>query len=400
MLAYLDHAAATPMRPAARDAWLAALESAPGNPSSVHRWGRQARAILDEARARVADALGAESRAVRFVRGGTESDNLAVLGRAARVRAEGRAPLLVRTTVEHSAVREAVRAAAAEGGEEAELPVTPSGGVDEDWLASILARRPALLSLVWVNHETGSILPAPAVGAACREAGVPFHIDAMQAPGRIPVDLAELPVDLFSVSSHKVGGPRGAAALVVRDDDLLAPRLFGGGQEEGIRPGTEDVAAAAGFAAALEEAVAELDAEAQRLRTLRDRLEAGLRASVPGLRVHGAEGPRAPHILNVGVPGLPRDLLPRALDVEGIGASAGSACRSGGTEASPVLEGFYGAEAARAVAPLRLSLGRTTRDDEVSAALDRIPRVIERARDAGLAAPLPGKREAGDDETT
>jgi cysteine desulfurase len=384
-LAYLDHAAATPMRPEVRREVLAVLDRAPGNPSSVHRAGRMAREILEAARRRIGEVLGLPHETVYFVRGGTESDNLAILGRAARVRAEGKTPVLARSAVEHSAVRGAVDGAVREGGRAVVLPVSPDGGLDPAALAGILDEGPDLVSLIWVNHETGSILPVPRVVEACRESGVPVHVDGVQAPGRIPLDPGVLAADLLTLSAHKLGGPRSTAILVVRDPTLLSPRLFGGGQEGGNRPGTEDVAGAHGMAVALEAAAGEQPEEARRLGELRDRLENGLRGRIEGLVVHGAEGPRAPHISNVGVPGLPRDLLPRALDLEGVAVSAGSACRSGATDVSPVLAAYYGEDAARARAPLRLSLGWTTREEEIERALERIPVVVARAREAGLA---------------
>lgn len=376
---YLDHAAATPLRPEVLEAMLPHLEGVHGNPSAVHQTGRRARKSLDDAREQIADLLGVPPGTVHFVRGGTESDNLAVLGRFDRVRADAPPPLFVRTGVEHSAVREAMEAAASRGAEEVILPLRPDGTVDEPTLEGLLERRPALVSVQWVNQETGSVLPVAEVAERCRDAGVPVHSDAVQAVGRVKVNPGEVPVDLLSLSAHKLGGPRGMGVLVVRRKDLLSPRLFGGGQENGLRPGTEDVAGAVGMAAALERALHAMPDEAARLGRLRDRLQAGLAERVSGLRVHGGEGPRAPHILNVGVPGLPRDLLPRALDVEGIATSAGSACRSGGTEVSPVLEAYYGHDEARAVAPLRLSLGWTTSEEEVERALENIPRVVARA---------------------
>jgi cysteine desulfurase len=382
---YLDHAAATPLRPEVARAVRTVQDRLPGNPSASHRWGREAREELEDARERVGRALGVPPRSVHFVRGGTESDNLAVLGRADRVRARGETPVLVRSGIEHSAVRESVTAAVAAGGREEILSVRADGTVDEGALDLLLQQRPHLVSVMWVNHETGTILPVGRVADRCREAGVAFHVDAVQAVGRIPVEASTLPIDLLSVSGHKLGGPPGTGVLVVRDRDLLAPRLFGGGQEGGLRPGTEDVAGAVGMAVALEGATAWVNDEASRLARLRFRLEEGLRAGIPALRVHGREGPRAPHILSVGVPGLPRDVLPGALDLEGVGVSAGSACRTGSTTVSPVLAALYG-EAAAEVAPLRLSLGWTTREEDVERALDVIPAVVDRVRAAGLAA--------------
>ena len=379
---YLDHAAATPLRPQVRKAMAEAEEQAGANPSGVHRRGREARRTLERARGRMGELLGVSSRCIYFVRGGTEANNLAVLGRADRVRTGGSPPLMVSTPVEHSSVRGAVERVAQDHGSEASLPVQPSGQVEASALRELLDRGPALVSIQRVNHETGSVLSVPRVVRACREREIPLHSDMVQAVGRIALGDPDLLPDLVSFSAHKLGGPRSMGALVVKDRDLLVPRLFGGGQEGGLRPGTEDVIGAAGFAAALELALNDLPEEASRLGALRQELEEGLREKIPELVVHGSEGPRAPHILNVGVPGLSPDLLPRALDLEGIAASAGSACRSGSTTMSPVLAGFYGAERAASVAPLRLSLGWTTAPEDIQRAMEIIPDVVERVRSA------------------
>lgn len=384
---YLDHGAATPLRPEVREAMAPLLEGLVGNPSSVHHWGRKARSVLEEARSRVAGILGTAPERVFFVRGGTESDNLAVLGRlrAALAEADGDGPpLLVRTPLEHSAVRDAMGLAAEMGARVEELPVAPSGDVDGSALEALLGRRPALVSVQWVNHDTGLVLGIERVLEACRDAGVPLHSDAVQAAPWLPLPLDRVPVDMVSLSGHKLGGPRGVGVLVLRDRDLLRPILAGGGQEGGLRPGTEDVAGAVGFAEALARSQQALPEAAEGVEELRDLLQDRLREAVPDLRVHGTEGRRAPHLLNVGVPGLPPDILPMALDQEGIGASAGSACRSGSSEPSPALSALYGTEA-EGVAPLRLSLGWTTTRNEVEEAASRIPRIVERIRAAGVA---------------
>ena len=379
---YLDHAAATPLRPAVREAMAQAEERSVGNPSGVHRRAREARRTLEEARSRMGELLGVPPRFVRFVRGGTESNNLAILGRADRIRRAGAQPFLVSTAVEHSSVREAVAQAVEFGAKAAVLPLDPSGRIEPPALDELLARSPALISIQQVNHETGTVLPVSQVVRAARDRGIPVHSDMVQAIGRIPLDdPAGLP-DLISFSAHKLGGPRSMGALVIRDPDLLAPRLFGGGQEDGLRPGTEDVVGAVGFAAAVEMALIDSAGENSRLTRLRGELEEGLREKIPDLIVHGEGGPRAPHILNVGVSGLSPDLLPRALDMEGLAASAGSACRSGSTTMSPVLTGFYGETHAADVAPLRLSLGWTTTPEEVRRATEVIAQAVARAREA------------------
>lgn len=379
---YLDHAAATPMRPEVSRAMAPFREGIVGNPSSAHRWGRAARAALEDARERTAFVLGVSPEAVYFVRGGTESINLAILGRADRELAKGDGPVvLLRSAIEHAAVRESMDAAEAAGCSVEVLAVGPDGGLllpDPDELRGRAVR---LISVQWVNHETGLVLPIPELAEVCGRADVPLHVDAVQAVGKISFDLGETEVDLLSLSSHKLGGPRGVGALVVRPEIEIAPRQYGGGQERGLRPGTEDVAGAVGLSHALEISAASLNLETKRLAGLRELLEARLGGALPELRIHGKEGPRAPHILSIGVPGLPRDVLPGALDLAGVAVSAGSACRSGATSVSPVLQALYG-EVAADVAPLRLSLGWSTTREEVEEAARRIPPVVERVRNA------------------
>jgi len=268
------------------------------------------------------------------------------------------------------------------------LPVAPDGTLDSSAVSDFLTGSPdgdvpALVSCMWVNHETGSVLAVENLGEECRRAGVVSHVDATQ--GALKFANSPLPsADLVSLSAHKLGGPRGMGVLLVRDASVLHPLHFGGGQEGELRPGTEDVTGAEGTAVALQEARASLPREEERLRALRNRLEAALEEAIPELRVHGREGPRAPHLLNVGVPGLPLDLLPGALDLEGIAASAGAACRSGAGGASQVLVSLYGKAHAERTAPLRLSLGWTTTEEEVDVAAGIIPRVVDRIRKAGI----------------
>jgi len=376
---YLDHAATTPLRPSvARVMAQVGLET-PGNPSSPHREGRSARAALEAARERLAEVLDVPPGWVFFTRGGTESDNLAVLGRA---RAETGGAIVI-SALEHSAVREAAAHLAGAGRRVVVLPVHSSGEVDPVALEEALASPvpPSVLSVQAVNSEVGLVLELGPVleGAASR--GVPVHVDAVQAMGRIPLPKGAA---LLTLSAHKVGGPRGMGVLVRDPSVALHPLHHGGAQESGLRPGTEDVAGAVGTAEAIRAAEEERPHEVERLGALRERLETALLGNVPGLRIHGGEGARAPHILGLGLPGVPMDLLPGALDLEGIAASAGSACRSGSTEPSPTLLGLYG-RAAASVAPVRLSLGRETTTGEVEAAIPRILGVFERVR-AGFGA--------------
>jgi cysteine desulfurase len=345
------------------------LSDAFGNPSSAHAWGRRAAAALDEARARAALALGAHPGEVVFVRGGTESDNLAVLGRAAAARREGRTPLIVHTAFEHRAVLDAAEACRELGGDTRALAVDRSGALDLDALEGALDERPALVSVLWVNNEVGTVLPVREVVRRARARGVVVHSDAVQAVGKVPVDAGEEGPHLLTVTGHKIHGPKGTGLLVVRPGVKLLPLLFGGGQEGGLRPGTQDVAGAVGLATALELAVRERETEAPRLAALRDLLEAGLGERLTGIRVHGGTGERAPHVSNVGIRGIDQETLLAGLDLEGILVSGGSACASGVPRASHVLRAMYGAEA-DGWATVRFSLGRQTTGEEIRRAVE------------------------------
>jgi cysteine desulfurase len=376
---YLDHAATTPLRREVRDAMDPWMGEAFGNPSSVHRFGRRAAAALAEARERVAAALGARPTEIYFVRGGTESDNMAVRGRAAVARARGDRPRVAASTVEHSAVLESLDRVEARGGDAHRIPVDPDGSLDGDVLDEVLSLRPDVLSVMWVNNEVGLVLPVPELAARARAAGVPMHTDAVQAIGKIPVRVDQTPVDLLTVTGHKIYGPGGAGILFVREGTELVPSLVGGGQERGLRPGTEDVAGAVGLAEAIALAVEEQPRESLRLAALRDGLESSLLERFPDLTVHGGEGTRAPHVANLGVPGVDATALVQALDMEGVAVSSGSACHSGASKASHVLTALYGPGASQA--SVRFSLGHLSDDGRVRRAAGVASQVIERLRE-------------------
>ncbi|HSG49151.1 MAG TPA: cysteine desulfurase family protein [Longimicrobiales bacterium] len=373
---YLDYAATTPVRDEVRAAMEPYLWEDFGNPSSTHRWGRRAQAALEEARATVAEALGARRREVVFVRGGTESDNLALLGRVDADRRAGRTPHLITTAVEHKAVLDTAHAAEAAGARCTILPVDAGGAVSLDALDDALRGGASLVSAMWVNNEVGTVQPMEALAARARAVGVPVHTDAVQAVGKLPVRVDQVPVDLLSVTGHKIYGPKSTGALFVRDGVELVSRLHGGSQEGGLRPGTQDVAGAVGLAAALRLAVEEQASFAASRRPLRDELEARLLAGIPGLVVHGAPGVRAPHILSVGIPGVDPELLQVSLDMEGLAVSGGSACTSGSTSLSHVLEAMLGPGTPPAV--IRYSLGRATTREEVLGAAEVTLGVVER----------------------
>lgn len=367
---YLDYAATAPLRPEARRALIDALDAGWGNPSSIHSHGRESRARLEDARARLAALIGAAPGEIVFTRAGTEADNLAVLGRA---RTRPGAPVAC-SAVEHKAVLAAVGAA---GAPSLILPVDGEGVVRMDALDDALAREPAVVSVMWANNETGVVQPVGEIAERCAAAGVAFHSDAVQALGRVPVRADG--AALLAFSAHKVGGPKGIGALYVRRGTELAPLLFGGGQERGLRPGTEDVAGALAFVAAAEAAESGRAAESIRVGGLRDRLERGIGERVGGVVVNGGGAERLPHVCNLSVPGADPELLLMALDLEGIAVSSGSACSSGAVTPSHVLTAM-GLAPEVAGPSVRFSLGWNTTGAEIDRVLEVFPAIAERVR--------------------
>lgn len=382
---YLDHAATTPIR----DEVLAAMSPffGPrfGNPSSVHRWGRDARVALDEARERVAACLGANADEVCFTSGGTEGDNFAILGVCRTLRPEGRTAAIT-TPIEHKAVLAAVHQAAHEGGEERLVNVDANGLVDETHYASLLDNRVAIASIMWVNNEVGVIQDVPRLAAQAKAAGAMFHTDAVQAFGKVPVDARTMPFDLATISGHKLGAPKGIGALYIRRNTPLEPMFHGGSQDRGRRPGTENVAFAVGLATACELTLAEHDAEHARLETLRNAFEAMLSARVPDAIFHARGAARAPHVSNVSIPGTSSESMLMALDMRGIACSAGSACQSGSVSASHVLSAM-GVSNDIANAALRVSFGCMSSDSDVPRIVEAMATLAAKAR-APKAAPV------------
>lgn len=381
---YLDHSATTPVRPEVFDAMRPFFGPRFGNPSSIHRWGREARAALDEARERVARCLGAHADEICFTSGGTESDNLAVLGAWRGARERGKTAI-VTTPIEHKAVLEAVHTAGHEGADERLLAMTADGVVDRASFDAQVRDDVAVASVMWVNNEIGSIQPVPEFAETAAARGVVFHTDAVQAFGKVAIDAAAVPFDILSISGHKIGAPKGCGALFLRRGTSIEPLFHGGSQDRGRRPGTENVAFAVGLATATEIAIAEHEREAARLRALRDRLQAMLLARVPGLVVHARHAPRAPHILNVSVPGTDSESMLIALDLQGIACSGGSACQSGSNSPSYVLSAI-GVEPALAAAAVRMSLGVLTNDAAVERVAEVFPRLAAKARGAAASA--------------
>jgi cysteine desulfurase len=370
---YLDHGATTPLRPEARAAMEPLLAERYGNAASLHGAGRGARAALEEARGAVAGVLGADRSEIVFTGGGTEADNLAVLG---RWRAAGGGVAV--SAIEHSAVLEAAAQAGREGAAVTVVAVHEDGTLDLGALNEALEEPQAVVSVMWGNNEVGTLQPVALIAELCRERGAVFHTDAVQAVGHVPVSVREVRCDLLALSAHKFGGPQGVGALFVRRGTALTPLVHGGGQEYGLRAGTANVAGAVGLAAALEVAAAELARESARLGALRDRLQASLLERIPGLRVHGSQDSRLPHVLNVAMDAVEADVLLPALDLAGLAISAGSACHTGASTPSHVLLAM-GVERGAAI---RFSLGWTTTAEDIAAAIEGFTRVVDRVRAA------------------
>ena len=379
-LTYLDNAATTPVRPEVLEAMLPYLgKEAFGNPSSAHRFGRAARAGVEEARRAIADAVGAEPNQVVFTSGGTEADNLAIIGAALAARDRDGPFRVVVSAAEHKAVLAAAHAVKHLGGEEVILPVSASGVVDSAALDAVLAEGVALVSVMWVNNEVGTVQPVAELATRCCDAGVLFHSDAVQAFGKLPVSLGEVNCTLLTISGHKIGAPKGIGALIVRDRKAVEAIIHGGGQQFGIRPGTENVPGIVGLGTAAKLAAQEQQALAPRLRELRDELERRVLAIVPDAVINGWQGERAPHISNVSIPGTDSEALLMHLDLAGIACSSGSACSTGAVEPSHVLTAM-GVPRDLGVAALRFSFGKDSTSDDVDAVAAALPRIVEKVR--------------------
>lgn len=389
MTAYLDHAATTPMLAESARAMVDELTTT-GNPSSLHTSGRRARRVVEEARERLGAALGAAAGEVVLTGGGTEADNLAVKGLYwARRTQDPRRRRIAVSAVEHHAVLDAARwLADHDGAEVVLLEVDGLGRVRPEALAELLAADPAtvaLVSVMWANNEVGTVQPVEQVVAAAHAHGIPVHTDAVQALGHLPVDFARSGVDCLSLSGHKVGGPVGTGALLLRRGTDLAPLLHGGGQERGLRPGTMSAAGARALAVAVDGAVRARAGEATRLAELRDALVAKVQAVVPDAVLRGDPDPagRLPGNAHLTFPGCEGDSLLYLLDARGVECSTGSACRAGVPEPSHVLLAM-GVDEPEARGALRFSLGHTSTGAEVGAVAGAIGPVVERARRAGL----------------
>lgn len=388
-LIYLDHAATTPVDPAALAVMLPYFTTHFGNPSSIYRVGRAALHALDEARDQVAAILGASPREIIFTGSGSESDNLAIRGVALAQRQAGRGAHLITSAIEHHAVLHTVEHLQAFGFEATILPVDSSGLVQPDDLRAALRPDTVLVSVMYANNEIGTIQPIAELGAICRERGVPFHTDAVQAPGALPLDVRALNVDLMTIAAHKFYGPKGVGALYVRRGTPLLPQITGGGQERRRRAGTENVPGIVGMAAALRLAEERRAADSAHCARLRDRLVKGVLERVPGARLNGHPTRRLPNNASLSFEGVDGESILLLLDQYDIAASSGSACTSGSLEPSHVLLALARAAGSNTTpevtsalpGAVRFTFGRDNTDADVDVVLDVLPGIIARLRE-------------------
>lgn len=372
---YLDHNASTPVHPEVVAAMLPYFSERYGNPSSIHAFGREARDAVEAARETIAGFLGVAPEEVVFTSGGTESDNLAIKG-VAHARGSGH---IITSQVEHHAVLRTCQALERAGFAVTYLPVDGDGLVDPEAVRRAIRPDTILVTIMFANSEVGTVMPVAEIGRVTRERGVPFHVDGVQAFGKIPFSVHELGIDLLSCSSHKIYGPKGVGALFIRKGTRMVAIQHGGDHERRRRAGTENVPAIVGFGKAVELRAREMDAEIPRLTTLRDRLWEGIRARIPEARLNGHPTRRLPGTVNVSFRGVEAESLILGLDLKGIAASAGSACTSGSLEPSYVLTAM-GLPPEWAVGALRCSLGRGTTAEDIDYVLDVLPGVVARLR--------------------
>jgi cysteine desulfurase len=379
-MAYLDHAATTPMLPEALGAYVAAAGRV-GNPSSLHAAGRAARRLVEESRERIAAVLGARPSEVVFTSGGTESDNLATKG-IYWARRSPSVNRVIASAVEHHAVLDAAEwLGSHEGADVTWLPVDASGRVDPGALSAMPLDDVAVISVQWANNEVGTVQPIAELAAAATAAGVPFHTDAVQAVGQVPVDFAASGVAALTLTGHKLGGPVGVGALLLGRDVAATPLLHGGGQERDVRSGTLDTAGVVAFSVAVETAVKAQQEYAARIGALRDDLVARVRSAVPDAILNGDPVNRLPGNAHFSFPGCEGDALLLLLDAHGLACSTGSACSAGVAQPSHVLLAM-GADDDRARSSLRFTLGHTSTGDDVDALIAALPGAVERARRA------------------
>jgi len=376
-LIYLDHNATTPLSAQVLQAMMPYLRECWGNPSSPYRFGGEARAAVEEARARIARCAGCKPSEIVFTASGTESDNLAVRGVARASRSRGRH--IVTTAIEHHAVLKTCEALAEEGYQVTYLPVTPAGVVDLSTLAESLTPETVLVTVMHANNETGVLQPVEEIGRLVHRHGILLHVDAVQTAGKFPHRFADIGADLVSFSGHKFYGPKGSAGLYVREGTPLSPLLTGGAHEMGLRAGTENVAGIVGLAEALDLALYSSQEEGRRLRRLRDRFESLVRGTAPSAKFNGASAERVPNTSSISFKDVDGESVVLALDLKGICASTGSACSTGEPEPSHVLLAM-GLSPREAQGTVRVSLGRDTQEEDIEATAKALAEVVERLR--------------------
>ncbi len=374
---YLDHNATTPVAPEVLAAMLPYFSEEYGNASSIHTFGQHARGAVEEARESVAELLGGRPAEIMFSSGGTESNNHAIFGAVGA--AHGGPKHVITSAIEHSAVLDPCSALEKRGVVVTVLPVDREGVVNPEDVRRAIRPETVLITIMLANNELGTIEPMEEIGKIAAQTGVTLHTDAVQAAGKIPIDVKKLGVHLLSISAHKLYGPKGVGALYVRKGTRLEPLLYGGHSERDRRPGTEDVSSIAGLGKAAELALTHMKEEGRRIAALRDRLENGLLERIPHARVNGYRARRTPNTTNLTLPFIEGESMVIALDLKGIACSTGAACSSGSVEPSHVLTAI-GLAPEDARATLRLSLGHQTTDEEIDFALDTIPPVIDRLR--------------------
>ena len=375
---YLDHSATTAVDESVLEAMLPFFRGSYGNPNSLHAWGREVRSSLDRAREQVASLLGAQPREILFTGGGSEADNLALKGVAWARKDQGRH--LITSAIEHHAVLDAMKWLGKNGFEVTVLPVDPEGFVSPQALEEAIRPDTILASVMAANNEIGTVEPVAALGEVCRKHGVLFHTDAVQAAGHLPLDLSTLPVDLMTLAAHKMYGPKGVGALYVRSGLKLVPLIHGGGQEFGLRSGTENIPYVVGFGAAAALAAERLArGHMDRERALRDRLIDGVLARIEDAFLTGSRTQRLPYHASFCIPRVEGEAMLLRLDFAGIGASSGSACTSGSLEPSHVLLAL-GLPHEIAHGSVRLTLGKDTAEEDIDYVLETFPPIVQTLR--------------------
>ena len=374
---YLDNAATTPVAPEVLEKMLPYFTQIGGNPSSVHEFGREAKAGIDRAREQVAKALNADPGEIIFTGSGTESDNTAIIGIAERLKDKGNH--IITTAVEHHAVLHTCEHLQKRGFEVTYLPVDEYGLVTPEQVREAIRETTILVSVMFANNEVGTIEPIEAIGAVCKEHNVLFHTDAVQAIGHVPVDVQKLHIDMLSLSAHKFHGPKGVGVLYVRKGVRVPPYILGGAQERSRRAGTENVAGIVGLGEAIELACASMQESAAHMTRLRDKLMAGIEASIPHIKLNGHPTKRLPNNVNYSIQYIEGESMLLMLDMNGIAASSGSACTSGSLDPSHVLLAM-GLSHEIAHGSLRLSLSDLTTEEEIDYVLEVLPGVVERLR--------------------